>query len=1031
APVRWCKSSSGTTGGGGAGDANVVTGTSGTPATPKCQSKVNTTYRFPRLGNIKRTDIVPATASYGGRFNRTDCAGVATGTCTYTEELQNFANWYSYYRTRMLLMKTASGRAFAPLDDRYRVGFVTINVADDTSRYVKIDKFTPTQKNDWYNKFYSITPASGTPLREALSRVGRHYAGVTSGINTMMPDDPVQYSCQQNFALLTTDGYWNNNQGLKLDGTAVLNQDNVNSGFSTRAAGAFDGALSSSSNTLADVAMYYYKTDLRTTGLVAKNNVPTSAKDTAAHQHMVTFTLGLGLDGLMTYRADYETATTGDLAKIKNGDASGCSWTTGACNWPVPVSGSPSALDDLWHAAVNGRGTYFSAKDPNSLTTGLSGALSAIQIVTGAAASSATSTPNITPTDNFIYSSTYRTVKWDGEVVAEKIDTATGAVIPGVVWSAGAQLNTRVSATSDTRTIHVFDATSATKLKPFQYTNLTAAEQAFFDNKCIPADLPQCGSMNPGDLTQANKGSNLVPWLRGQTKDEGTLYRDRENVLGDTVNAKPAFIGKPSLLYGDAVVPDYASFKAGPAGSRQNVLYIAANDGMLHAFNSDTGAELWAYVPRIVMPDLYKLAANNYDIKHRYYADGSPAPMDVFLGGAWKTILVAGLNSGGRGYYALDVTDPLNPKGLWEVCADPTGTLGCTDKDDNIGFTFGQPIITKRPTDGKWVVIVTSGYNNVTPGDGKGYLFVLDASTGAILDKVDTGVGDTTTPSGFAKIAGFATNFAVDNTTTFIYGGDLLGNVWRFDMSTSGPTRQRIAQLFDGSSPPKPQSVTTRPEITRFDAGFNVVYVGTGRLLGGSDLQDPATLSPPENVAYQQTVYAFKDTGADLGNLRLTGNLVQQTLTVIDSVTRSVSANPVDWSTQNGWYVDLNPLNDSPGERVNIDTQLVKGVLLVVSNEPNSDACSSGGDSFLYQFDYKDGGYVASAPGMVVGTKLGTALTAGFVVFRLPSGQLKYTGIDVAGKKQTGVAGKKQTGGVNPGAGGAIGKRVSWRELIL
>jgi len=1022
APVRYCKTSA------LANQDAFVTGTSGSPATPNCQAKFDSAHTYARYGTFTRTNIVPSVTTYGNRPNRTDCA--AAPNCTYSEEMTNFANWYAYYHTRMQTMKTVSGLVFSNLDDRYRVGFVTIN-ASSSARYLKIDKFTPTQKSDWFNKFYSITPSGGTPLREALSRVGRHYAAVTTGINAFMPEDPIQYSCQQNFALLTTDGYWNGNPGLRIDGTAVLNQDNVDSGYSTRAAGAYDGNLSGtasasstgSSDTLADVAMYYYKTDLRASGPVAKNNVPTSAKDTNAQQHMVTFTLGLGLDGLMTYRSDYETATAGDFYKIKT-SATGCSWASGTCNWPQARGNDPRALDDLWHAAVNGRGQYFSAKDPNSLQTGLTNTLSSIQAVTGAAASSATSTPNITPTDNFIYSSTYRTVKWDGEVVAERIDPVTGALIPGIVWSASAQLNGRVAASSDTRTIYTFDAASPptpTKLKPFLYTSLTAAEKAFFDNKCIPAVLPQCGSMSGGDLTQANKGSNLVPWLRGQTKDEGTLYRDRENVLGDTVNAKPAFVGKPNLLYGDAVTPDYTSFKVGPAGSRQNMLYIAANDGMLHALNADTGAELWAYVPRIVMPELYKLAANNWDIKHRYYVDGSPATMDVFIGGAWKTILVAGLNAGGRGYYALDVTDPLNPKGLWEFCAD--ATLCPDNKDDNIGYTFGQPIITKRPTDGKWVVIVSSGYNNVSPGDGKGYLFVLDASTGAILDKVDTGVGDTTTPSGLAKISGFATNFMVDNTTTFVYGGDLLGNVFRFDMSTSGPTRQRIGQLFDGSSPAKPQSVTTRPEITRFDAGYNVVYVGSGRLLGSTDLQDPATLSPPENRAYQQTVWGFKDTGTDLGNLRSpAAKLVQQTLSVVDATTRTVSTNPVDWTTQNGWYVDLNPVNDSPGERVNIDMQLVKGVLLVATNEPNSDACSSGGDSFLYQFDYQSGSYLASA-NTIVGTKFGSALIAGFVVYRLPSGQLKYTGIDVSGKKQV--------GGVMPGGGGAIGKRVSWRELIL
>ncbi|MGH8693890.1 MAG: pilus assembly protein, partial [Burkholderiales bacterium] len=529
--------------------------------------------------------------------------------------------------------------------------------------------------------------------------------------------------------------------------------------------------------------------------------------------------------------------------------------------------------------------------------------------------------------------------------------------------------------------------------------------------------LTQCPSLNPGQQNALNNGTNFVNWLRGQfKKEDGVVFRDREHVLGDVVNAEPGFVGKPNLSYADAVTPDYDSFKTANAG-RQTVLYIGANDGMLHAFNGSTGAEMWTYVPRMVMPELYKLAAIDYGAAHRYYVDGSPTTMDVFLGGAWKTILVAGLNSGGRGYYALDVTVPNSPKGLWEVCSN---SALCSVFDQDMGLSFSDPVITKRPSDGKWVVIVTSGYNNVVPGDGKGYIYVLDAATGTILNKVTTGAGDVFTPSGFAKVSAFATDFRVDNTTTFVYGGDLLGNVFRYNTATN--TMQRIAQLFDASSPPRPQPVTTRPEIAII-SGFKAVFFGTGRLLGLSDLQDPATLVPAEDAAYQQTVYGIKDTGADLGNLRLTGNLVQQTLTVIDPVTRSSSTNAVDWNTKNGWYVDLNPLNSTPGERVNIEPQLVLGTLLVVTNVPNQDACTIGGESWVYQFNYQSGRYLLTSPANAIATKLGNAVTMGIVVVRLPSGQLKAIATDATGAKTP--------FGVNIGASSASGRRTSWRELIF
>jgi type IV pilus assembly protein PilY1 len=1014
ANIRYCKSRT------DAHAAAPVSGNSGTPATAKCRAKYDSTYDSPRYGNFTRTDIVPATASYGNRPKRNDCAGVPT--CTYAEEMTNFANWYTYYRTRMQMMKSAAGRAFLPIDDRYRVGFITINPGSpvDGDKYLKIEKFEPGHKEDWYELFYEQTSNSGTPLREALSRVGRHFAGVQDGINDGMGQDPMQYSCQQNFTILTTDGYWNGNAGQDENENSIGNQDNVNSGYSTRSAGAFDGNVSGASDTLADVALYYYKTDLRGTGSlgalntdVSNNNVPTSPKDTAPHQHMTTFTLGI-VDGLMTYRSDYETASTGDFAKIKAA-SSGCFWASGTCNWPLPKEDQLSALDDLWHAAVNGRGTFYLSQDPNQVADGLSAALAGLNIRTAAAAASATSSPNITPTDRSIYSSTYTTVEWAGQVVAQDIDSTTGAVVPAIKWAAQGLLDAKVAAATDTRTLHMFDPAGTNKLKPFLYTSMTAAEQANFANKCVPAsNLSQCILLTAAELTVANTGKNMVNFLRGQTQHEGTVYRDRIHTLGDTVNATPAYMREPRFDFADAVSPTYASFKTANA-SRQSTLFIAANDGMLHAFNADNGQEMWAYVPKIVMPSLYKLAEKNYSSKHVYLVDGSPALMDAFIGGAWKTMLVGGFNSGARGYYALDVTDPSTPKGMWEICHDATL---CAISDADMGLSFGNPVITKRASDGKWVVLVTSGYNNTSPGTGRGYLYVLDAETGAVLEKLDTGAGDTTTPAGLGRISAWADNGNINNTAKYVYGGDLQGNLWAFDLTTSPSSVFRLGQLTDASG--RPQSVTTRPELGQIQS-HRVIFVGTGRYLGVSDLQDPATWAPPSTDAWQQSIYAIKDKGADYGDIRTSAGLVEQTITVIDATSRTTSSIAVDWNSDNGWYADFNPSDQSPGERVSIDPQLVLGTLLVETNVPNDDACNIGGDSWQYQFTYDSGQYISTSPGNVVGTKLSNAITVGVVVVRLPSGQLKAIATDAAGTKTP--------FGVNIGGSAASGKRTGWREL--
>lgn len=979
-------------------------------------------------GSWSRTDIVSTNNSYPKASTRGDCSGAS---CTYAEEMTNFANWYAYYRTRMQMMKTAAGRAFVSLGSGYRVGLITIN----NRNFTPVADFTSTQKNTWYTRFYGSVPGSGTPLREALSRVGRYFGHVTSGINSSMTDDPVQYSCQQNFSILTTDGYWNGNGGQDLSGAVMGNHDNSDAGYSTRADGAYDGGLAGSTNTLADVAMYYYKTDLRPNGSTGAlgtdvgtdNNVPSSGKDNAPHQHMTTFTLGLGIDGLMQYKEDYESSLTGDFKNISSG-ASNCAWALGAsvaCNWPVPVADSPTALDDLWHTAVNGRGTYFSARNPVSLYTGLTNALQAVQARVGSAAASATSTPNVTQTDHFIYSSTYRTQDWDGEIVAQEINTSDGTVGATISWSAQGLLDNRTAATSDTRNIYVFDSAAANRLKAFAYGSLSTSELTYFNNQaCVtvsPAASPvsplaQCTTGMPvSDQVEANKAQNLIAYLRGQTGSESTLYRTREHILGDFGSSKPAYVRLSPYAFTDT---GHAAFRVAQA-SRSATIYIGANDGMLHAFNGDTGVERWAFIPKSVFPGLYKLAASDYATNHRYYVDGTPETMDIYdtSASAWKTILVGGLNGGGRGYYALDVTDPSSPKGLWEFCSDSSL---CSVSDSDLGLSYGNPVTAKRASDGKWVVLVTSGYNNVSPGTGRGYLYVLDALTGAVLQKIDTGEGSTVTPLGLAKIAGYADNGNINNTVKWVYGGDLQGNVWRFDLTTSPATVMQLATLKDGSTPARPQSITTKPELARKNT-TPLVIVGTGRYLGSKDLPDGATLTPVLPYAYQNSLYTFMDTQTNLGDLRARSDIQVRTLTQPTVTTRTIASTPaMNWVTKKGWYIDFNPFSASPGERLNVDPQLIAGTILLASNVPANTACSAGGDSWFYQLDYLSGTFVSTAANSTAAVKANN-ITVGFVVVRLPSGAIKII--------KTDSAGNKDTAGANIGSSGGGGRRTSWREL--
>lgn len=1006
-----------------------------------------------------RTNIVPSTTSYPKAASRTDCAGT---TCTYAEEITNFGNWYAYYRTRMQGMKSAASLAFKPIGNNYRVGFIDIW----GSNYLPINKFDPgagNQKDKWYTKLFSITPSGGTPLRNGLSTVGRIFAG-KHPVSGFSSDDPIQYSCQQNFALLTTDGYWNGSGGVAIDGSTIGDMD---ADSLTRPM--YEGSTPSS-DTLADVAKYYYDTDLRTTALgncmgaasadfpsgnpdVCTNNVFVSGTDNNVKQHMTTFTLGLGVDGTLAYTSDYKTATSGDFYNL------GTATRTGTVNWPVPVADNETAVDDLWHAAVNGQGTYFSAKDPSQLTSGLNAALAAINSKVGAGAAAATSTLNPVTGDNFAYVASYTTVKWTGNLEARSIDVGTGAVSETATWCAedivaascaapssivadtsgsstiyncvtpsstsascpapGVLVGTdckvevpvactgtmaaKVGATSDTRTIKM---KSGSSLTDFTYSNLTTAGlNTNFDSTFLSANLSQWSLLTSTQQTAA-AGNNLVNFLRGQNGYEdrasnvagNRLYRYREAVLGDAVESTPAYVAKPTFSYSDS---GYSDFKTAQA-SRAGTVYIGTNDGMLHAFDGSNGNERWAYVPSMVIPNMWKLADKNYSTMHTYYVNGDPIISDICTGGCssasdWHTILVAGLNGGGRGYYALDITDPAAPSLLWEFD---------TTSDNDLGYTFGNPVITKK-LDGTWVVLITSGYNNTTGSNpGKGFLYVLNAATGAKTAKIPTGVGDATTPSGLARITSYVEDAEKNNTATYTYGGDLLGNLWRFDINAAASSTNPLlfATLKDASGTAQP--ITTRPELGKIN-DKRVVFVGTGKYLETSDLTN----------TQQQTLYAIKDDNATATLVNPRTTLVEQTLTTSGS-TRTATNNAVDFTTGLGWFVNF----PDSGERQNVPGQLVLGTLLVPTTVPSNTVCSPGGHSWLNYFNYRTGGGVTSS-GIV--STLTNAPIVGVNVYYINGSPVVSV-----------VTADHPTPQLIPGipfssaSGGFQKKRVIWRELL-
>jgi type IV pilus assembly protein PilY1 len=1011
-------------------------------------------------------NIIPSINSYSKATQRTDCS--ASTSCTYAEEMTNFANWWTYYRTRLQTMKTSTSLAFANIDDKYRVGFNVINnnsLAEDShsqpitepNKFLNIRAFDATQKGAFYRRLFNAHPALNqswqddtyedkfhfTPLRAALSHAGRYFANKLDAQTV----DPVEYACQANFSILSTDGSWNKESdftkkqlagdhvefgsfgAFRLDGQPIGNQDNgVNVPLPKREVAIFDESL-------ADVAMYYAETDIRT-GCTEENGGVCGSTANQLKQTMTTFTVGLGINGTLLFSDDYKSATSGDFYALTQDDTTG--WPTGC-----PSDYCPERVDDLWHAAVNGNGTYFSAQDPQQLQESLTTALAEIYALSNSGGAAAISTLKPVAGNNSAYVSSYTSMKWTGNLESRDINPVDGVTSKTATWcvedvAQGAcappnQISTRdinntkrtycaptgtsvftaamditactgklqsqVTRNSDTR--HIYTA-KAGHLVEFNYTYI---------NNLVGNSLSQWNALDSSQ--RANMAEKLVGYVRGHSayEDRGSnlasnrLFRYREKTLGDITDSTAVYVGAPNFNYLES---SYGLFKTAQSGRKKSV-YVGANDGMLHAFNADDGTERWAYIPSMVLPNLWKLADKNYAHNHQNYVNGPTTVTDIcsescLAAEDWKTVLVGGLGQGGRGFYALDVSNDL-PRLLWEFnTTDPT----------DLGYSFGNPVITKmRDKDSqggfKWVVLLSSGYNNTS---GKGHLYVLDAISGSLIRKISTHIGSADAQSGLAKISAFVARPSENNQADYAYGGDLLGNLWRFkidsDGSTSNPKNPLLlATLKDELGVIQP--ITAKPELGKL-SGKTVVFIGTGKYLEQADLSNKSS----------QTLYAIKDD--DVGNIER-NNLASRSMTTSsDTRTGTKSDNVFDNNAKKGWYIDLP--KDS-GERQVVASKLASGTLVVPTMVPSSETCSPGGYGWINYIDARNGGAVMlnSTGTVLLGTK-SNSIPVGINLFYI-SGRPKisFTGASNATPQL-------DPNGRFNGGSKFSGKRASWREWI-
>lgn len=842
---------------------------------------------------------------------------------TYAEELQNFANWFQYYRKRKLMLAASMGQVLSQMTS-IRGGVSRFNDVSNGNRpaVTMYDFASTTPAQNWQavlGTIYQNPAEGGTPTRDSLTHVGNQFMRTDSNA-------PVQFACQRNAAMVLTDGF-----------ATATNASKVPS-YSKSTYGASAPYTTTYANTLADIALYYYTTNLRNkmvAGQVAFDPSDSSPNsDRNRNIHMNTYALTLGVNGTI-YGKD-EAATVDPFTKTPT--------------WPSKYdSNEPTAVDDLWHATINGRGLMLSAADTTTTAVKVQEALADVLIKAGAQSAVAVSRVNLKAGDSTAYVSSYQVNGWYGELQAYPIDPVTGEIDSSTpLWSAQKKLDNR---SPGSRIIAVGDGDKAV---PFRFASLSTGLKS---------------SLN---LTSGSDAADVVDWLRGVRTLETKVYRARAHILGDLVYSEPEVVKGATATYQDS---GYSAFSASIAG-RGRTLYQGSNDGMLHAFDATNGNELWAYIPSFVTPRLKQLASKSYS--HQFYVDGTPVSGDVQLSNGWRTMLVSGLRAGGAGFVALDITSPtaadeaaLAKKVMWEF---PNASTPSTAAN-NVGLSFGKPILAKLNGQG-WVVMVTSGYNN-TAGDGKGHLFVLNAETGALIADVPTAAGTSTTPSGLGQISAYAANGRIDATVDTVYGGDLLGNVWRFNLSGASSTWSavRLATLTDGTTP---QPITSAPElssVSTINGQKRIIFVGTGQLLSSTDIQS-------EKV---QSFYALVDdlsTTPTIGNVRTA--LTKKVLTATSDA-RDIAGTAVDYSTKKGWYIDF-----PEGERVTTDPQAAFGAIMFSTNLPSSSACSSA--SFMYAVSQATGGAIPARAGKAqapAGQLLGTALASRPVIVLTTKNEVK------------------------------------------
>lgn len=937
---------------------------------------------------------------------RTDCASL--NSCTAAEELQNFANWFTYYRRREFSAKAALARVVETVEN-VNLGYTTINQGHYLLSAPNYPITDSTDPRAVMNEIYATRASNGgTFLLDALDGAGKYYACQSGAI--IGGNCPATYSqnqaCQQNYTVIMTDGFWEadnadwvgSGTGLSRTETVVTTKrafaDHDSDTSSPFAGPVFAdnsraGAASQQWLTLADIAMYYYMTDLdtsadnlvRPTAIERSRMVDPSYWDTNSfmHQHMSTFTVGFGVFNSPTLDTD-------------GMDESGA-WLPPAMNetvaWPRLTKSKNDAnkLTDLKHAAFNGRGKYYSATDADGLTESLMDAFNVIKKGASSGGAAAVSFNSQTlSTDSVVYAAHYDTGTSTGDVIAYPIDRDSGQVnMNSPIWSAADQLASLISndcmSPSDSRVLLSF--------------NRDGANSGGVSFAAVPDVLNQ----------------QQVEWLRGYQNNEyssgctgasGLRDRTSKKILGDIINSRPLYIGPPQQNYrnrGSFAAGDnaYSNFVSDNA-DRQSLVVVGANDGFLHGFAADSGDEVFAYAPHRLIQGgaqtnaLAALSDANYE--HDYYVDLSPAVNDVFIkakndtGYSWNTVAIGGYRAGGRGYFALNLTNPSDFNSA--ARASDTVMWEFSDLDHSgMGLSFSEPLMsmTNQALSGtdnghQWLAIFGNGYNS---DDGVARLFLLEIDGGYdgwTLDSdfrvIDVGPTPASgvVKNGLSAVRGV--DFDENGTLDYIYAGDYYGNLYRFDLtSASGAyTAQKIYQ----SGATAVQPIINQPTVVRHPSNSDalIVVFTTGSWMTTADAADETVQSIYGVVDYPQGSISSTPIERSELTARYLVNKSDNGM-----VHRVLQGDPIDWdSNSKGWYFDLN-VALSPGERV-VNKMVMRGGYMfagtLIPQEPGSCTAGMGGavmafnpvtgllDKAIFDFD-NDGNFDSSNGEYIAGVE--------------------------------------------------------------